>query len=1307
MQCRFRKGYWILLVAVLATLLLTTSVMATDTAFDTENFVGLVLKNTEPDTVTVKLYKGFSTSTANLVTPVYTDGGDQYYTVTAGSRYTCVAKPASGYSRYNLRSNIYITPEEAACKTVLDVTPPKRSTGGWDPPTAVYQVTDEANGNYPSDASLWPQYAEHFTTPAFRTGRNPHQQTTQTEMLGFINGLNDADDFMYCYVLGRSGGRKEAEYFEIPIVLFTSADLSGSNTLEEAAALIRADSEKNGKLTVHYQAEIHGDEPASCEAALGLIKRLDGQYGESLLDNMNFYVMPRLSPNGAYRSDRMVYIDNTTTTNPNNDFLKLESREVQLRMRAFNLFKPDIVFDAHEYRNSPESISVKKQDLQMCSLFMPGFTPEFKDTAIDLANAAFAQLTDDGLAYSWYTDYINGSSAAIGNSNTAFRGTLCVLMESQGIDRGLYNLERRVAAHASAMTAMLAYLDENTRAVKAAVRNQREILVETGKTYEQEDVIVLDFSGVAHEEYYINGWSVNMSHGAVTETVHEAWIAEQVNRSRVAPTAYVIAAGEVYTSQVLEKMDMQGILYEYIPAGSRVNLQQYAVEYDTAGAATGNATVLEETAVTFPEGAYVFTMAQVDREILARLMEPDVTDSPTHTLAGQGFLKAENGLYPIYRYIRDLNSEGNIEYAAVGKAPQGLRAVGATRIGGNGKITGLQAGEIYEYRAETTGSYTAVAAGATEITDLPVGRYYVRFAATGDRLASADAIVSVEYGVLEEYAVYLDSAGGAATNDGYTENTAVNTIDLAYSQLTALMETAPAGTTGTIVIIGTYTLNGERILPSHDYPLLITGGKFIFKETNPAGDYRYLGMGGDTTFDDITISVGQASDVYFLYAQGHKFTIGEGVVCEPFVSATGSNHYFNISGGKKGGGTVATTNITIKGGRFTTVYAADYTGKVTQRAQVSLSNCRVYRLAVSYIGITQADVHMKLTNVVIGKELSCGNRKSNYVAGDVTLVLGENVTAPQNSIFAGSLNGGNVSGTVTVIADGIDLAANAILGKANNATATIGGLRLVLNKGQLADVVNTFVTKDGTEIILGCDQTEPVTLNKNVTLDLNGCNATINMAEGKTLTVWDSATDDFILNDIQGYGILTVTGNVVARDGYGEKTVPGGKAYWYKQLHMCEVVLRPGATGFYYKGTFRLNEQARAQVARYGVVLSVNADPQLGREDCIWSELTTWAADGSGYGTILTGIMTGDSDGATNQHNANMVVYGVSYVQYQNGTVEYSEVSSYTLRQLVEASDSMWDTLTNIQKQGLLGMYSDFSNVMQSWNIPNMKAAMA
>jgi hypothetical protein len=220
------------------------------------------------------------------------------------------------------------------------------------------------------------------------------------------------------------------------------------------------------------------------------------------------------------------------------------------------------------------------------------------------------------------------------------------------------------------------------------------------------------------------------------------------------------------------------------------------------------------------------------------------------------------------------------------------------------------------------------------------------------------------------------------------------------------------------------------------------------------------------------------------------------------------------------------------------VYAADYTGKVTGQAKAVLSNCQIYRLAPSYIGKTQGDLYMELRNVTVGMEIFCGHRNKNDVSGNVTLVLGEGVTAPEGatlSVYAGSSTAGNVLGKVTVVADGIDLTKTPIYGKAANATGTIGGLKLVLNKGELADVADTFVTMDGTEIVLGCDQTKAATLNYSCDLDLVGHDATITVATGKTLTVCDTTDGEL--------GVLAATGTTAPAEGYEEIAVTGGKSY--------------------------------------------------------------------------------------------------------------------------------------------------------------------
>ena len=121
-------------------------------------------------------------------------------------------------------------------------------------------------------------------------------------------------------------------------------------------------------------------------------------------------------------------------------------------------------------------------------------------------------------------------------------------------------------------------------------------------------------------------------------------------RTRVRPTAYVIPkdASGALTAAWLAKQ--HGIEYYEIDSGSAVSLQQYK-------GSSEEALLLSEQVVTFEKGAYVFTMDRYNGNILAMLMEPDVTDMTGYngTLVQSGIITpASDGTIPVYRYAHDL-----------------------------------------------------------------------------------------------------------------------------------------------------------------------------------------------------------------------------------------------------------------------------------------------------------------------------------------------------------------------------------------------------------------------------------------------------------------------------------------------------------------------------------------------------------------------------------------------------------------------------------------------------------------------------
>ena len=1140
---RINKLLVLLTVLALSTILLTTAAMATETEFDTQNFKGLVLTTTVgTDQVSVKLYKGFNNESANLMTPVYSestaDGGmAYYYEVEAGGKYRCVSRSPSGNARYIIHKSIYMSAEEAATKTVTDVTPAKRSTNGWDPPL-VYLYTDEVlAGPYNSDQSQWPNYADVFTTPAFAAGRNPHKQTTHTEMMNFINGMNDANDDLYVYILGKDDGSKSSEKFDIPIAIFTKVDLSDCDTWEEAAALVKADSEKTGKVMIHYQAQIHGSEPASCEGALAMMQRFDGEYGEKLLERMNIYVIPRLNPYGAYKSIRTTYYDGGTSIDPNGDFARLRMVETQLRQKVLNAFDPDISFDGHEYLIDMEWVSMKYKDIMLAVRFMPFHTEDFQQLNKTIANAAMGNLEDNGLSYGWYTDIVNGAGITTGAGNAAYRGTLNILMESHGITGGRSHYARRVMGQVSVAEGILNYVYDHAAEVRSVIRAQKQAITDAGKTYEESDKVILEFAQVNDPDLEIAGNNISLTTGDLTATTFPAKVWKTIVRSRTAPTAYVIPAGEDWTQGVLDLLDKQGIAYSFIPAGSGIELQQYTQVTVNEKGKCIEAGLTAEQGFSFPQGAYVATMAQHTANILGQIMEPDVTQSTTNTLVQSGKVPVIDGMIPIYRYIHDLNADGSINYKPMPAAPAGLETVHVTEAGGTGKITGLDANKQYEYRSESKTEYTAVAAGATEIPDLPVGKYYVRFAETAESSVSADAVCEIGYGILAEYTVYLKQSAANDTGDGYTEITAVKTIATAYAQLKKLMADAPAGTTGTIVLLDTYTLpKGRQDFPAHDYPVAIIGKEATNGFSYPGGgkdDENIIAFNGDTTIANLKLTLGGSSTYNYLSAMGHKFVVGLGVTG---VQNSGGA-YFNINGGDYRG-TFASTDVTVLSGTWRQIYAGNYaSGTISGDVKLKIDGATVTNyIQGTYNCTINGDITMDLENVGGTSIIYGGGTSKGIVEGNITVRLGQNIS--QTKFYTGG-SGSTCKGKLTVIADGIDLSGILLCGRSSTSGTGVTKYlpaTLVLNSGKLSDVVDNFVAREDATIILGCDQPDAVTFPMSCNLDLNGHDASkVTVAAGKTLTVCDSTTGEL--------GVLAATGTTAPAEGYQEIAVTGGKSY--------------------------------------------------------------------------------------------------------------------------------------------------------------------
>lgn len=602
-----------------------------------ETFKGLVLKAASD--VTVSLNSGFKDGAEIAPSEVVEKGSETYYYyagLSGAYRYT-----VSGSGYYSVTKSIVVTEEQNQKETLVDVTPGKLVNTGWEAKKVGIIADTLLQGALSDDIAQWPQYAEVFTTPHYTMEHGDHQMTTQAQLEQFLQALDGDKDALYLYSAGTSSTYMQ----DIPIAVLTKADLSAAANLEQAAQAMGTD-----KPTVLIRAQMHGNEPAGGEAALAMIKWLKEK--PQLLDKVNVCIIPRQNPDGAQDYIRTV----KGGIDPNRDCLRLESNEIAGFAQACRWLQPAVVVDSHEYTAKNGEDTMIAGDVQVQTGYTVENTDTFRDMNLALAKSIFTAMGENGLYSQYYSGCASARSTSISGGYSSKQGSLYILLESRGIGSGMANFSRRVISHFVSMEAIVQFTADNAGSIMDIVADQRRTIIEQGSKYDPRNVVGLEVNSQKEPSLQMTVQWLDQVTGAVTDKVQEPISYTKVDRSRIAPTAYVIPAGEGFAEKVLELMDKQGIAYTFIPKGSTVQLQQYTEN--------GEIYLSGETAVTFPDGAYVFCRNQIGGWLLSMLMEPDVDIEAKYkgTLVQQELIRATDGKYPLYRYIRDLNTDGFIDY---------------------------------------------------------------------------------------------------------------------------------------------------------------------------------------------------------------------------------------------------------------------------------------------------------------------------------------------------------------------------------------------------------------------------------------------------------------------------------------------------------------------------------------------------------------------------------------------------------------------------------------------------------------------
>jgi hypothetical protein len=251
----------------------------------------------------------------------------------------------------------------------------------------------------------------------------------------------------------------------------------------------------------------------------------------------------------------------------------------------------------------------------------------------------------------------------------------------------------------------------------------------------------------------------------------------------------------------------------------------------------------------------------------------------------------------------------------------------------------------------------------------------------------------------------------------------------------------------------------------------------------------------------------------------------------------------------------------------------------------------------------------------------------------------------------------------------------------------------------------------GAVVALSADCREDLLVDKNITLDLNGCSilGAVTVVDGCTLTVKDSATDDFTVADAEGYGKLeAVSGTVKAASGYLEIREADGVSFHKVELQLTTVTLRPETVGIYYTGEFKGDQVVAANVDAFGIALRLDKAPDaayMGVSSACsrYYDFTAGEAGNTATGTLLKNVMRKGRPLAENKTNSQKKIYGSAYIRTVDGQYYFGTGVSKTFMKVMQEAESQWKSLTKAQRNELEKLYTQFESIMDEWNLPNLQ----
>ena len=536
---------------------------------------------------------------------------------------------------YTLISTVVIGEKDVAAGSKTVKIKLERRTGKGYEPELMYRWSDEIEDKMFGTEDLCNVDTNALNTPAFCGETQGHRFTTLEEVVAFLQELERQSANAHLYFLDADRS--------IPVVLFTKTDLSEAKDLDSALTVMRTD----GHLTIMYQAQIHGNEPASGEGALAVAEILAKD--EVYLEKLDVALAPCVNRYGAEHFSRF---GDTHKLNLNRDGLCLRSQIVRKLHWLYGRLMPEVFIDGHELAGRVSFVEKSERgyylnhldDIRIiCVNNLNQGRGVFADAEKILCKT-IVELQRQGFRTFFYKLSCDNTTSC---GYARLRNSYTFLIESNGINLGKQHFARRVLSQREAVLSILRQASDKADTICRIVKNAREQMIFMGGRDAGENRFVLKHQASQESGIDVLRPSYDFFGRPVGNPgkMDRAYNIDTCIRSRLRPAAYLLPKGVEGTTEAAEILAANGAAYYELKNGAKVRAIQYSVSED--GILIG-----DEQTVIFEEGAYVFPMNQEGANVIAASLEPDVDDTVESkgSFVQAGILKkTESGDYPLYR----------------------------------------------------------------------------------------------------------------------------------------------------------------------------------------------------------------------------------------------------------------------------------------------------------------------------------------------------------------------------------------------------------------------------------------------------------------------------------------------------------------------------------------------------------------------------------------------------------------------------------------------------------------------------------